>query len=42
MAPGGDAASNADNGAAGKRLDPEARVIQLTGQLHAILEGAIS
>ncbi|MHA7299371.1 M78 family metallopeptidase domain-containing protein [Pseudarthrobacter sp. MDT1-22] len=42
MAPGGDAASSADNGAIGKRLDPEARVIQLTGQLHAILEGAIS
>ncbi|WP_157768918.1 hypothetical protein [Pseudarthrobacter sulfonivorans] len=41
MAPG-DAASNADNGAGGKRLDPEARIIQLTGQLHAILEGAIS
>ncbi|MCO4239434.1 ArdC-like ssDNA-binding domain-containing protein [Pseudarthrobacter sp. MDT3-28] len=42
MAPGGDAESSADNGAVGKRLDPEARIIQLTGQLHAILEVAIS
>jgi hypothetical protein len=42
MAPGGNAASSADNGAAGNRLDPEARVIQLTSQLHAILEGAIA
>lgn len=42
MAPGEDAASSADNGAVGKRPDPEARVIQLTGQLYAILEGAIS